>query len=205
MWKQFLTRISRLALTGALATLANAPMDAASNDGQPRTTDYPASTMDIFPTVADVLQLPQSALLEPVDGVSLLPLFEKELARRAEPIPFRFRGRGALIGNDLKLVSTSIEDGRYELYDLKEDPRESRDIAESQPEAFERMRSRFLAWNESVEASERGEDYPEGKILEDEPEPRTWMSDKRYTPYLDEWEKRPEYARRIARARQEAD
>ena len=46
---------------------------------QPRITDYPASTMDIFPTLADLLDLPKDALLEPVDGNSIAPIFTQEI------------------------------------------------------------------------------------------------------------------------------
>jgi len=70
---------------------------------KPRITQYPASTMDIFPTIANILGLPDSALLKPVDGISLAPLLEHNIARRENPIPFRFRRKGALVDNDYKL------------------------------------------------------------------------------------------------------
>ena len=46
---------------------------------QPRITQYPAGTFDIFPTLADVLGLPATVMLTPVDGSSLRPLFTADL------------------------------------------------------------------------------------------------------------------------------
>ena len=56
---------------------------------EPRITEYPASTMDIFPTLAELLDLPDSVMLDLVDGESLVPLLIKEQGRRAQAIPFR--------------------------------------------------------------------------------------------------------------------
>jgi arylsulfatase A-like enzyme len=165
----------------------------------PRTTDYPASVMDIFPTVAEIVNLPGDALLAPVDGVSLVPLFDGPTGPRATAIAFRYGGMGALVDNNYKLVATSITDQAFELYDLAADPQESRDIAGEQPEVFERMQAEFNRWNASVEDSVAGSDYPEGEVLP-HPEPRAWMTDERYAPYLEQWRQRPEYAERIRRA-----
>ena len=161
---------------------------------EPRITDYPASTMDIFPTIADILYLPESVQLKPTDGISLSPIFNAEPGKRKEPIPFRFRGKGALVDNDHKLVATNIKNESYELYNLKTDPGESKDISKDKPELFNRMKSTFVKWNASVDASVAGKDYPEGKVRADEPVPHFWMTDERYEPFLDEWKLRQEYA-----------
>jgi arylsulfatase A-like enzyme len=166
-----------------------------------RVSAYPASTMDIFPTLAELLDLPPSVMLEPVDGISILPLFQKEIPERGVRIPFRFRDQGALIDNQYKLVATSIKQQTFELYDLERDPGESTDISMTQADLFNEMRNAFLEWNASVDASIRGEDYPEGKVYEDHPEDHTWMEDPRYEPYLDEWVKIPEYESYILRSR----
>ena len=164
---------------------------------KPRITSYPASTMDIFPTIADILGLPDSVLLAPVDGVSLTPLFKRAIASRKKPIPFRFRGKGALVDNDYKLVATNIGKGSFELYNLKIDPKESKDISGDHPDVFNRMKTAFMKWNATVDASVAGKDYPEGKVRADEPESHFWTDDDRYKPYFEEWRKRPEYAGRL--------
>lgn len=164
---------------------------------KPRVTGYPASTMDIFPTIADILGLPDSALLDPVDGISLKPLFDHEIAKRETPIPFRYTGKGALIDNDFKLVATNIDKDQFELYDLASDPKETLDISGERPEIFSRMKVAFKKWNVTVDASIEGKDYPEGMVNNDEPPSHFWMDDERYRPYFDEWKKRPEYGERF--------
>lgn len=160
-----------------------------------RVTSYPASTMDIFPTIAEMLELPESDLLEPVDGASLIPLFGADIARREKPIPFRYQKQGALVDNEMKLVTQNIGEGRWELYDLKADAGETRNIAEKQTGTFSKIKSTFEKWNTSVDNSVAGKDYPEGKVRADEPKPRSWTSDERYQALFAEWEKKPEYSR----------
>ncbi len=156
---------------------------------KPRITNYPAATMDIFPTLAELLDLPEAALLQPTDGSSLKPLLERDLNSREKPIPFRYRENGALIDNDYKIVTTDMEKGAFELYNLKDDPKETTDISPTEPEVFNRMKSLFLEWNDSVEASVAGKDYPEGRVRDGEPESRSWRDDERYMKALDAWKK----------------
>ena len=169
---------------------------------KPRITNHPASTMDIFPTIADILHLDESVFIKPVDGASLAALFERKIASRKKPIPFRFAKYGALVDNDYKLVMTNLRAGSFELYNLKTDPKESKDISKDAPEIFNRMKAAFRKWNASVDASVAGKDYPEGKVRADHPQPRFWMAEERYKPYFEDWRKRPEYAGRLkSRAR----
>jgi len=163
---------------------------------KPRITSHPACTMDIFPTVADILKLPADALLEPVDGVSLAPLLGREIGKRDKPIGFRFLRHGAMIDNDYKLVA-EVGKNSFQLYDLKADPKESRDIAAEKPEVFKKLKAAFLEWNATVNASVAGKDYPEGKVNDGEPESHFWTADERYRPYFEQWKTRPEYAGRL--------
>jgi arylsulfatase A-like enzyme len=160
---------------------------------EPRVTTYPACTMDLFPTVADVLELPAEVLTQPIDGVSLRPLFTAELARREKPIPFRYQGQAALIDNRYKLVSTDYRKDPFELYDLEADPRESRNLAEAEPDVFSRMRRELAAWSDGVDRSFAGKDYAAGRVEPPNPQPISWAESPAYRPYLDEWKKRPEY------------
>jgi arylsulfatase A-like enzyme len=159
----------------------------------PRTTSYPAGTIDIFPTIAEITRLPATAMLKPIDGTSVKPLFTADIKERAKPIPFRHQGRGALVDNRYKLVSQNLEAGKFELYDLETDSRETKDLTNEQPEVSRRLRETLLSWNESVKASVAGKDYPEGKVSASEPKSRDWMTAPEYKPYLAELQKRPEY------------
>lgn len=167
-----------------------------------RITQYPAGTIDIFPTIVDILGLPESNLIKPIDGISLKPLFTRELTARAQPLPFRHQGRGAWIDNQYKLLTQNVEKGVFELYDLQADPNETKDLSASQPEVAQRLRTAFLLWNESVKASVAGKDYPEGQVNSGEPKSRRWYNSPEYEPFLEQWKDRPEYRAEILRRKQ---
>jgi hypothetical protein len=50
----------------------------------------------------------------------------------------------------------------------------------------------YKRWNESVESSITGNDFP-GGLIEPDPEPRMWMTSPEYKPYLKQLGKRAEY------------
>ena len=81
-------------------------------------------------------------------------------ARARQPIPFRFGAKAALVDNRYKLLTNDLAKGEFQLYDLEADPQETNDIRGQKPEVFERMKRELLAWNETVEASFAGRDYP---------------------------------------------
>ncbi|HIE95446.1 MAG TPA: N-acetylgalactosamine 6-sulfate sulfatase, partial [Fuerstia sp.] len=164
---------------------------------KPRITNYPSCTMDIFPTLTDVANLPKDSATVPMDGLSLKPLFSAELSRRDQPIGFRHTNRTAFLDNQYKLINTKVGSDRFELYDLESDPTEANNIIEQHPRIASRLKSAWSKWNESIEASIAGKDYREGKVIPPDPGPRTWTEVDAYRPYLSEWKKRPEYRSRI--------
>ncbi|MEW4452411.1 sulfatase-like hydrolase/transferase [Bremerella sp. JC817] len=169
---------------------------------QPRITEYPACTMDLFPTVADILALPEDVFVQPLDGVSLKPLLNEEVGSRVRPIPFRFQKQAAWVDNDWKLVTTKRDQGAaFELYHLKSDPHEETNLAREKPEMLAKLKAGYKAWNEAVEASFAGKDYAEGRLNEADPEPHSWTEDPRYEPYLSEWENRWEFRPYIKRSK----
>ena len=162
---------------------------------KPDITSYPATTMDIFPTIMDILGMSTDYMLQPADGFSIKPLLENQkLKERTKPIPFIFQNNGALVDNDFKLVTTNISQGTFELYNLVTDKTESKDISNENPEIFEQLKKKFTKWHESVENSIAGKDYPEGKVNPGEPEPHSWMDDPRYENFIKEYGNRPEYS-----------
>ncbi len=76
---------------------------------QPRITSYPATVLDILPTILDIDAIPYPDPDRPLDGISLLPLMEREIGRRERPIPFRYQGKAAWIDNDMKLLSNDLK------------------------------------------------------------------------------------------------
>lgn len=167
---------------------------------KPRLTSYPACTTDLFPTVADILGLPESVMLTPVDGVSLKPLFRAEIGERQKPLAFRFGKKAALVDNRYKLVAQDLTTKKFELYDLTDDPQETRDLSRTQPERAAKMQAELLAWNSSVTASFAGKDYPEGKVTPADPKPQAWSQSPRYQPYLSEWKDRWEFQTYLERS-----
>lgn len=158
----------------------------------PRTTEFPAATMDVFPTIAEIVGLPKSAMVHPIDGISIRELFGKDLKSRKTPIPFRYMGKGALVDNNYKLVSLDIKQDKYELYNLKDDPKEQKNLVLTEPKIAGKMIEAYKRWNQSVESSVSGKDYP-GGLIESDPKPRPWVNSPEYEPYMEELSKRLEY------------
>jgi arylsulfatase A-like enzyme len=160
---------------------------------QPRITSYPACTMDLFPTIADLLGLPEDVFVQPLDGLSLKTLLTEDSSHRTKPIPFRFGAKTALIDNQYKLLSQNHESASFELYDLENDPGETRNLAQELPDVFARMHAEWTAWNESVDKSFRGVDYPEGKVTPPDLPSIFWYDSPMYQSWLPQWKDRWEF------------
>ena len=155
---------------------------------RPRVVNYPAGTVDIFPTLAEIANVPKTAMLQPQDGLSLKPVFTGKTGPRSKPLFFRHRNRGVIIDNQYKLVSMK---GKFELYDLHADSKESNNLLLKKPDVATELRKKYLTWNASVDASVAGKDYPEGKVDPNQPERRFWKDDPAYAKWAREWAKEP--------------
>jgi arylsulfatase A-like enzyme len=170
-----------------------------SGISRPRITMYPASVLDIVPTLLQIASLDHPDPTRPLDGISLVPLFSSDRKRREKPIPFRHIGRAAWLDNDIKLLTNDLEAGEFELYDLNADPAEAKDLSQQRPRLAEKMRTELMRWNDSVNASFEGKDYPEGKVDPGEPKPRFWTEVEQYQPYFQQWRSRWEYRSRLSK------
>ena len=159
---------------------------------QPRSSDLPASVLDILPTLAEVAGIEKSLPDRPLDGMSLMGLLQGKIKERVTPIPFRYQQKAAWVDYPYKLVSNKYKEGGFELYHLKNDPNETTDLSEREPAVAKRMTEAFFKWSASVEKSIAGKDYPEGLTAPDEPS-KPWMSAPAYRPWLEVLMKRPEY------------
>ncbi len=136
----------------------------------PRETSVPCVTSDYFPTVLEALGIPLPDK-RPYDGISLMPLINGQTEQRKRPIAFQFETQSALSGDRFKLVH-NLEPRRlasdngttptteWELYDLIEDPRETKNLAMERPDVVKEMQSALLEWQTSCKASNAGNDYP---------------------------------------------
>ena len=120
--------------------------------------DYPVISTDFYPTILDIAGVP----LKPqqhLDGVSLTPLLKQVGIPEREAIFWHyphysnqggFPG-GAIRMGDYKLIER-FEDGRLQLYNLRDDIGERQDLAEQMPERVDQMRARLHAWYAEVDA-----------------------------------------------------
>ena len=113
-----------------------------------RTFDGLASALDIFATsmaAAGVEETPG----RPLDGVNLLPFLTGE--KDGEPhqkLFFRKEEGAAMRDGNWKLIR--LQDYGYVMYDLGDDPGESRDLSEENREQFLSMKSDLEAWEEGL-------------------------------------------------------
>ena len=107
--------------------------------------------VDWFPTVMDALEIGLPSDRE-IDGISLIPFFKSggEMKQRGEAMGFFCQGWAAWSADRYKIVRVSKK-GKWEMYDLKEDPFEENDIANQMPEKFNQLKKEFDTWGTSCE------------------------------------------------------
>jgi arylsulfatase A-like enzyme len=126
-------------------------------------SSQPAIHVDLFPTFVELARArPPSQTL---DGESLVKLFRDPAARlRRDAIYQHFPGYlgagtdswrttpvGVVHSGDWKLMEF-FEDGRLELYNLREDVGETKNLATSEPARAKELHARLAAWRKEVGA-----------------------------------------------------
>jgi hypothetical protein len=96
--------------------------------------------------------------VEPLDGISLVPLLKGRMKARPSPIGFWARG-GGLAWNDNRYKLIQSAPNKWDLYDITVDISEETDLAAKHPEIVNRMKAELENWRQSVLRSDRGEDY----------------------------------------------
>ena len=171
---------------------------------QPRQTEYPASVMDIMPTVLELAGIEHPAKDRPADGISLAGLLidpAREPRTRKQPICFRYRNKAAIVSDDWKLVTTNVDQGQFALYDLANDTSETTDVSKENGKRAEELEQQLKTFLSSSDASEAGADYPEGNVDPSHPAPMFWVEREDYQPFLDAWKSRWEYQSMIEKKR----
>ncbi len=122
----------------------------------------PVTSTDLYPSILEMVGLP----LRPqqhVDGASLAPLLrgagEERPSLPREAIFWHYPhygNQGGTPGCSLRLGDYKLieffEDGRLELYNLRDDISEARNQADELPELTAALHARLVAWREGVEA-----------------------------------------------------
>ena len=118
---------------------------------KPFVSSYSCNMVDWFPTVMDALEIGLPSDRE-IDGISLIPFFKSggEMKQRGEAMGFFCQGWAAWSADRYKIVRVSKK-GKWEMYDLKEDPFEENDIANQMPEKFNQLKKEFDTWGASCE------------------------------------------------------
>lgn len=118
------------------------------------TSDQPVIGSDLFPTALAVagVEPPKDRV---IDGTSLMPLFEGKKIERKVPMYWRYHdARGgpkiAMRVGDWKIL-TNLEWSNFEMYNLKDDPKETNNLATKESQKFAEMKAAFVKLNAEIE------------------------------------------------------
>ena len=149
-----------------------------------------AAHIDLFPTLLEALGVPTPEEVA-LDGRSLWP----ELSGHTAQVPARhlviqthrgdvprYEHHFAVIGPRWKLVRASgfgreapPQEHPFELYDLRDDPAEARDLAAERPELVAELREVYRRWWEDVTATRQDNFAPPPIVLDALEEPRALL------------------------------
>ena len=153
--------------------------------------DTPVITMDLFPTLMEIAGIPDGAKTA-IDGVSLVPILKQsgDLTRDElfwhYPHYQHYQKGGAtpysaIRKGDYKLIE-SLTDQHVELYNIKDDISEQKDLAAQMPDKVNELRDRLNAWRKEV-----GAQFPTPNPKHDpaKPEANLTRQQKKFTESAD--------------------
>jgi arylsulfatase len=115
---------------------------------------FPGHFIDMMATLVDITgaEYPEefnNQQITPLQGQSLLPVFNGEEINREKPIFWEWRRGQAVYSNGFKIVKNGL-DKPFDLYDLKNDPTETINLAEKNPEKVKELTQYFNDWKSSL-------------------------------------------------------
>lgn len=119
-------------------------------------SNTPVISADFFPTITDMVGVRPYAAA--IDGLSLVPILKGDRKLRRNALFWHYPhndywAMSAVRQGDYKLIEY-LEDGRVELYNLRDDIGETKNLAGKLPSKATELRSRLHGWRKSVDAQE---------------------------------------------------
>jgi len=119
--------------------------------------DEPVTSTDFYPTLLEICGLP-ALPKQHVDGQSLIPLLAGRAMKRG-PIYWHYphygnqggAPAGAIRDGDWKLIEW-YEDGRLELYNLRDDIGETKNLVQANPAKAKELHDKLVAWRKETNA-----------------------------------------------------
>ena len=117
-------------------------------------TKFPGHFIDLMATFVDIsgAKYPEefnNQKITPMQGVSLLPVLEGKKVKRDKPIFWEWRRGEAAYSNSWKIVKEGL-DQPWELYNLENDPTETKNLANDNPDKLKEMDQLFTDWKSSL-------------------------------------------------------
>ncbi|MBA4148589.1 MAG: sulfatase [Verrucomicrobia bacterium] len=130
------------------------------------TCDEPINSVDFFPTVLDIsgAKRPDNYILDGVNYTKLLKTKDGKGILKRDALYWHFPGAlgapdnlwrtlpvGVIRSGDWKLMEF-FEDGRLELYNLRNDIGETKNLASAEPKKAKELHKKLLAWRKEIKA-----------------------------------------------------
>jgi len=124
--------------------------------GQGKITNAVGHIIDLMPTLAEISGADYPSVYHqhpvlPMEGTSLLPVFKGGTGKKERTLCWRTNPKGhrAIRKGDWKLVSADAT-AAWQLYDLKQDRFETRDLALRYPDKVKELTARYASWEKKV-------------------------------------------------------
>ncbi len=127
--------------------------------------EVPVISDDFFPTFASVLN--ENSISKDIDGYNILPLLKQKGKIDRDALYFHFphyhhlgyKPAGAIREGDYKLIEWFEEsktggDNAYQLFNLKDDVGENKDLSNEMPDLVERLKNKLHDWRKKMNAQE---------------------------------------------------
>lgn len=113
---------------------------------QGRIEAAPLHMIDVLPTLIEVagIKTPPSSSQARIAGNSFAPLLRGDDWQRQEPLYFQYLDNRAIRTAEWTLAE--VDDAGWELFNVKTDPLEARNLATQQPEVVRGLSDRWLRW-----------------------------------------------------------